>query len=83
MNVVSIGERIHACKVLVGRPEGKRLLGSSSHRWEDNIKIDLQEIREGVDWDDLAQDMDKWRAVVNAVMKLGFHKMLRIFGQSE
>jgi hypothetical protein len=83
VHVVRIGERRHACKILVGKPEGKRPVGRSSHRWEDNIKTDLQEIRGGVDWDDLAQDRDKWRAVVNAVMKLGFHKMLRVFGQSE
>ena len=76
VNVASVREKRHACKILVGKPEGKRPLGRSSHRWEDNIKFELQEVRGGVDWDYLAQDRDKWRAVVNAVMKLGFHKML-------
>jgi hypothetical protein len=59
VNVASIGERRYACKILVMKPEGKRPLGRSSHRCEDNIKIDLQEVRGGVDWDDLAQDRDK------------------------
>ena len=54
VNVVSIRERRHACKILMGKPEGKRPLGRSSHRCEDNIKIDLQEIRGGVNLDDLA-----------------------------
>jgi len=47
VHVVSTGERRHACKILVGKPEGKRPLGRSSHRWEGNIKVDLQEIRGG------------------------------------
>jgi hypothetical protein len=53
----------------VGKPEGKRPLGRPRCRWVDNIKIDLLEIgRGGVDWIGLAQDRDKWRALVNAVM---------------
>ena len=55
--------------VLVGKPEGKRSLRRPRRRWEDNIKMDLQEVGcEGVDWNELAQDRDWWRALVNAVM---------------
>jgi len=55
----------------VGKPEGKRPLGKPRHRWEDNIKMDLQEVGfGGVDWIELAQDRDRWRALVNAVMDL-------------
>jgi len=57
--------------VLVGKPEGKRPVGKLRHRWEDNIKMDLQEVGcGGMDWIDLAQDMDKWRSLVNAVINL-------------
>jgi hypothetical protein len=59
------------CRVLVGKPEGKRPLGRPRRRWEDNIKMDLQEVGCGVmNWIELAQDRDRWRAVVNAVMNL-------------
>jgi hypothetical protein len=59
------------CRVLVGKPEGKRPLGRSRRRWEDNIKMDLQEMGWGsIDLIDLAQDRDRWRAFVNAIMKL-------------
>ena len=60
----------------MGKPEGKRPLGRPSPRWDDNIKMDLQEVGcMGMDWIDLAQDGDRWRAVVNAVMNLrGFIK---------
>jgi len=52
-----------------GKPEGKRSLVRPRRRWEDNIKMDLQEVGcEGMDWIDLAQDRDRWRALVNAVM---------------
>jgi hypothetical protein len=55
----------------VGKPEGKRLLGRPRRRWVDNIKVDFSEIVWGcVDWNCLAQDRDKWRALVNAVMNL-------------
>jgi hypothetical protein len=57
--------------VLVGKPEGKRPLGTPRRRLEDNIEMDLQEVgREGMDWIDLAQNGGRWRAVVNAVMNL-------------
>jgi hypothetical protein len=56
-------------RVLVGRREGKRPLGRSRRRWEDNIKMDLQEVGcGGMDWIELAQDRDRWRAFVNEVM---------------
>ena len=55
--------------MLVGKPEGKRLLGRPKRRWEDNIKMDLQEVGcGGMDLIELAQDRDRWRALVNAVM---------------
>jgi hypothetical protein len=60
---------------LVENPEGKRPLGRPRYRWEDNIKMDLGEICwEGMDWMHLAQNGDKWQAVVNTVMIFGFHK---------
>ena len=55
----------------MGKPEGKRLLGRSRHRWEDNIKMDLQEVGcGGIDWTELAQDRDRWRSFVNVTMNL-------------
>jgi hypothetical protein len=55
----------------VGKPEGKRPLGRPRRRWVDNIKMDLRGIgQDGVDWIELAQDMDQWRAFVNTVMNL-------------
>ena len=60
-------------RVLVGKPEGKRPAGRPRNRWEDNINIDLQEVGcEGMNWIELAQNMDRWRAVLNAVMNLRF-----------
>ena len=60
------GRGVH--RVLVGKPEGKRPLGRPRHRWEDNIKMDLQEVGGGGDWMELAQDREKWRALVNTVL---------------
>jgi hypothetical protein len=68
-----MGLEIKVYKVLVGKPEGKRPLGRPRRRWEDEIRIDLREIGLGgvcVDWIRLAQDRDRWRAVVSAVMNL-------------
>ena len=63
------GEGRGVYSVLVGKPEGKRPLGRSRRRWEDNIKMDLQEVGCGdMDWIELAQDGDRWWALVNAVM---------------
>jgi len=63
-------------RVLVGKPEGNRPLGRPRRRWEDNIKMDLQEV-EGAcgDWMELAQDMDRWRTLVSTVMNLRVPKM--------
>jgi hypothetical protein len=66
----SIEER-NAYMSLVGMPEGKRPLGNSRRGWQDNIKLDLREIGwGGIDWIDLAQDRDQWKALVNTVMNL-------------
>jgi hypothetical protein len=66
-----MGERRGAYRVSVGKPEGKRQLERPRHRWEDNIKMDLQEVGcGGMDWIDLAQDRDSWLALVKAVTKL-------------
>jgi hypothetical protein len=66
-----MGKKRNAYRILVGKPEGKRPLGRHRRRWEDNIRMDLEEIGwEVVDWVDLAQDRDQWRALVNTVMNL-------------
>jgi hypothetical protein len=70
-HVARIGEKTNAYRILMCKPEGKRPLGRQICRWVDNIKIDLREIGwDGVDWIDLAQDRDKWKALVNTVMNL-------------
>jgi hypothetical protein len=64
-------ERRVVYRVLVGKPEGTRSLGRPRRRWEDNIKMDLQAVVcGGMDWIELAEDRDRWRALVNAVMNL-------------
>jgi hypothetical protein len=65
------GEERKVYRVLVGKPEGKRPLGRPRRRWENGIRMDLRETRlGGVDWIRLAQDRDRWRVVVSAVMNL-------------
>ena len=66
-----MGEKRGVYGVLGGKPEGNRTLGRPRCRWEDNINMDLQEVGyEGMGWIDLAQDRDRWRALVNLVMNL-------------
>jgi hypothetical protein len=70
-HVARIGEGRGVYRVLMGKPEGKSPLGRPRCRWENNIKMDLQEVGcEGMDWIELAQDRDRWRTLVNAVMNL-------------
>jgi hypothetical protein len=70
-HVASMGEVRGAHNISVGKPKGRRPLGRSRRRWEDNIKMDRREIRFGdVDWIHWAQDRDRWRALVNTVMNL-------------
>ena len=66
-----IGEWTGVHRVLVGKPEGRRPLGRRRRRWEDTIKMDLQEVGCGdMDWNELAQDRDRWRALVTVVTNL-------------
>jgi hypothetical protein len=66
-----MGEGRGVYRVLVGKPEGKRPLGRPRRRWEDNIRMDLQKVECGdMDWIELAQDRDRWRANVSAVRNL-------------
>ena len=70
-HVARIGEERRVYRVLVGKPEGKRPLGRPRRKWVDNITMDLQEVGCGhVDWIGLAQDRDRWRTLVSAVMNL-------------
>ena len=70
-DVARMGEGRGAYRVLVGKPEGKRPLGRPRRRWEDNIKMNPQEVGcGGMDWIELPQCRDRWRALVNAVMNL-------------
>jgi len=69
--VARMGEERGVYRVLVGKTEGRRPLGRPRRRWEDNIKTDPQEVGcGGMDWIELAQDRDRWRALVSAVMNL-------------
>jgi len=68
---VHMGKRRGVYRVLVGKPKGKKPLGRPSHRWEDNIEMDLQKVGCGdLDWIELDQYRDRWRALVNAVLNL-------------
>jgi hypothetical protein len=69
-HVARMGERRGAYRILLGRPEGRRPLGKPRRRWEEYIKMDLQDVLCGMDWIELAQDGDRWRTLVNAVMIL-------------
>jgi hypothetical protein len=72
-HVPRMGEKRNAYRLLVGKPEGRRPLGRPRRRWVDNIRMDLVEVGMGdMDWIGLAQDRDRWRALVNAVMYLRF-----------
>jgi len=79
VHVARIGEVRNACKILVGKPKGKRTLGRPRRRYKNNIIMNLRETEwEGVDWICLAQDRDQWRAVVDTEMSVGFRKRQRI-----
>jgi hypothetical protein len=66
-----MGETRNAYRILMGKPEGKRPIGRPRRTWVDNIKMDLGEIGlDGMDWIDLAQDRDQWRALANTVINL-------------
>jgi hypothetical protein len=70
-HVARMGEGRNVYRVLVGKPKGKRPLERPRHRWEDGIKMDLREIGwGGVEWIHMAQDRDRWQAVMNMVMNL-------------
>jgi hypothetical protein len=70
-HVARFGEKRNACRLLVGKPEGKRSLGRPRCRWVDNITVDLGEVGWcDVDWIGLAQDRNRWRALVNSVLNL-------------
>jgi hypothetical protein len=72
-HVARMGEGRYVYRVLVGRPEGKRLLGRSRRRWIDNIKLDLMELGiDGANWIQLAQDRSHWRSFLNTAMNLRF-----------
>jgi hypothetical protein len=75
-----MGERRGVYRVLVGKPGGKRPQGRPAHRWEDNIKTDLQEVEcGGMNWTEMAYDRDRWRALVNVVMNLRVLQNVRNF----
>jgi hypothetical protein len=74
LSIESVDGKPHLCecfKMLTGKPTGKRPLGRPRHRWEDNIRMDFKEIRINMrNWVGLAQDRDRWRALVNVAMNL-------------
>ena len=75
-HVARMGEGRGVHRVVVGKPEGKKPLGRPRRRWEDSIEMDLQEVGGGCgDWKELAQDRDRWRALVSTVMNLRVPKM--------
>jgi len=75
-HVVRMGEERRVYRVLVGKPEGRRPLGSPRHRWVDNIRMDLQEVGCGyMDWIGLAQDRDRRQTLVNAISNEGFESV--------
>ena len=75
MHVERMGERRGVSRALVGKPEGKIPVVRHRRRWENNIKMNLQEVGCGdMDWIELAQDRNRWRALVNAVMNLGIRQ---------
>jgi hypothetical protein len=66
-----MGEKRNTYRILVGKPEGKSPVGRPRRRWVDNIEMDLTEVGwDGMDWIDLGQDSDQWRALVNTAIKL-------------
>jgi hypothetical protein len=70
-HIERMGRKRNADSISVGKPERKRTVGKSRHRWEDHIKMHLRETgRGGMEWIDLGQDRDQWRALVNTVMNL-------------
>jgi hypothetical protein len=79
-HVARMGKKRNVYRLLVGKPERKRPLGRLRRGWINNIKIDLSEVGLSVvDWVCLAQNRYSWRALLNAVMNFGFHKMLEIY----
>jgi len=79
-HVARMGEGRGVYRVLVGKPEGEIPMGRPRSRWEDNIKMDFQEVRGSrEDWMELAQDRDRWRALVSTVMNFRVPKMRGIF----
>jgi hypothetical protein len=70
-HVARMGEKLNTYRLLVGKPEGKRSLERPRCRWVDNIKMNLREVGwDFMDWIDLAEDRDQWRALVNMIMNL-------------
>jgi hypothetical protein len=70
-HVARVAEKRDVYRILVGKPEGKRPLGRTWRRWEDNMKMDLKEVGcGGMDWIELVRDRDRWRALLNAAMNL-------------